>query len=122
MHKACLAGVKQEHEEQLAEAQKGIAEQLAQADSRMQAMKQEMLEQYGRLERRLKDSEEASEARKAAHDKTLSKLMAQQARKVRPWCSLVMLCAWRSALISDSSAACKTQGLGELPLSSMQDG
>ena len=90
---AHLAGVQQKFQEQLAEAQKRAQEQLAQADSRMQTMKQDMLEQHASLERRLRHTEEAAEARKATHEKTLSKLTAQQARKVCPRCPPVMLSA-----------------------------
>ena len=66
----------------LAEAQQSSQRQLAEADSRLQAMQLEMLEQHGTLERRLADLEQAREAQRAVHEKAVSKLMAQQARKV----------------------------------------
>ena len=62
---------------------------------RLQAVKQDMLERHGVLERRRRDSEEAVGTQKATHEKALSKLIAQQARKVRPWLSCIMLSAWR---------------------------
>ncbi len=95
MHEDRLAGVQQRHEEQLAEAQMRTEERVAQADGRLQAVKQDMLERHGVLERRLRDSEEAVGTQKATHEKALSKLIAQQARKVRPWLSCIMLSAWR---------------------------
>lgn len=69
----------------LAEAQQKIQQRLAEADSRLQAMKRELLEQHGILQRRLTDSEQAKEAQTAVHEKVVSKLMAQQARKVCSW-------------------------------------
>ena len=77
-----MAEAQQRSQEQLAAAQERMQEQLAQADSRLQALKQDMLKQLEVLERRLKDSEGTMEAQKAAHEKAVSRMMAQKAQRV----------------------------------------
>ena len=92
-HKAQLADAHTSNHEQLAAAQQRLQEQIAQADSRLRAMKLDMLKEHEVLKRTLKDSEEAGEAQKAAHEKAISRMMAQRAQRV---CSC---CPWATSSI-----------------------
>ena len=56
-------------------------------------MKQDMLKEYEVLKRTLKNTEEAGAAQKAAHEKAMSRMMAQKAQRV---CSC---CPWATSSI-----------------------
>ena len=72
------------HKTELVTARDSGEQQIAEARARLQSMSEEWQEQREATERSLQGSEQAMSAQKAAHEKTLSKMMAQHAQKVRP--------------------------------------
>ena len=81
-HRLQLAEAQQRLQEQLADLRQRAQDQAAEADSHLRSVEHAAFEQRGIQEHRLKDLEAAMEAQKAAHEKAVSKMAAQQARKV----------------------------------------
>ena len=83
-HCAChLEQQARTHTAELEAARSRTESERAQAAARLQNMAQEWQERCQTLEDRLQESEQATQALVAAHEKTLSKILAQSSRKVR---------------------------------------